>query len=376
VGFIKKLFQREAVTENTVLPQYHTIFGFTTNNKIAAAGIDIIYWFIIFVAYCFAFHALNIILISWHWLLITLASLAVIGLPYCVKIILFGRKEFPFKAASLCLFLSLLPTIFDFAGLYSETGVQDSLKMSKVQITDTLSYFEAESKKAVQQQQLEINNEGRVKKEEVEKVSLSKSTELKQQVESANQEVIDERQGVKGKAGDGPRAKELQAQVRKLQAQSDIELQSSKTELKKQNDAIDQEIVEKLQALERSNKLLDEKIITCKRNIEETTNFKDLELAVIDANSLISSIASTLNTKFTPVKILGTDNIIKVSFNALLSADTTALVCFLLAFLMEVGDIIIVYTIRYEKKAPIPIIQKEDDSYLRRVKYTKTYEGY
>ena len=376
MGFITKLFQREAVTENTVLPQYHTIFGFTTNNKIAAAGIDIIYWFIIFVAYCFAFHALNIILISWHWLLITLASLAVIGLPYCVKIILFGRKEFPFKAASLCLFLSLLPTIFDFAGLYSETGVQDSLKMSKVQITDTLSYFEAESKKAVQQQQLEINNEGRVKKEEVEKVSLSKSTELKQQVESANQEVIDERQGVKGKAGDGPRAKELQAQVRKLQAQSDIELQSSKTELKKQNDAIDQEIVEKLQALERSNKLLDEKIITCKRNIEETTNFKDLELAVIDANSLISSIASTLNTKFTPVKILGTDNIIKVSFNALLSADTTALVCFLLAFLMEIGDIIIVYTIRYEKKTPVPIIQKEDDSYLRRVKYTKTYEGY
>ena len=374
--FLKKLFQREAVTENTVLPQYHTIFGFTTNNKIAAAGIDIIYWFIIFVAYCFAYHALNVILISWNWVLIALASFAVVGLPYSVKIILFGRKEFPFKAAALCLFLSLLPTIFDFAGLYSETGVQDSLKTSKVQITDTLSYFEAESKKAVQQQQLEINNEGRVKKEEVEKVSLSKSTELKQQVESANQEVIDERQGVKGKAGDGPRAKELQAQVRKLQAQSDIELQSSKTELKKQNDAIDQEIVEKLQALERSNKLLDEKIITCKRNIEETTNFKDLELAVIDANSLISSIASTLNTKFTPVKILGTDNIIKVSFNALLSADTTALVCFLLAFLMEIGDIIIVYTIRYEKKTPVPIIQKEDDSYLRRVKYTKTYEGY
>ena len=376
MGFITKLFQREAVTENTVLPQYHTIFGFTTNNKIAAAGIDIIYWFIIFVAYCFAYHALNVILISWNWVLIALASFAVVGLPYSVKIILFGRKEFPFKAAALCLFLSLLPTIFDFAGLYSETGVQDSLKTSKVQITDTLSYFEAESKKAVQQQQLEINNEGRVKKEEVEKVSLSKSTELKQQVESANQEVIDERQGVKGKAGDGPRAKELQAQVRKLQAQSDIELQSSKTELKKQNDAIDQEIVEKLQALERSNKLLDEKIITCKRNIEETTNFKDLELAVIDANSLISSIASTLNTKFTPVKILGTDNIIKVSFNALLSADTTALVCFLLAFLMEIGDIIIVYTIRYEKKTPVPIIQKEDDSYLRRVKYTKTYEGY
>jgi hypothetical protein len=370
-----KLFQREAVTENTVLSQYRTIFGFNTNNKVAAAAIDVVYWFIIFVAYCFAFHALNVILISWSWVLIALASFAVVGLPYCVKIILFGRKEFPFKAAALSLFLSLLPTIFDFAGLYSETGVQDSLKGSKVQITDTLSYFEAESKKAVQQQQLEINNEGRDRKIEVEKAVLSKTTEFKQQVEGVNQEVIDERQGVRGKAGDGPRAKELQAQARKLQAQSDIELQASKAELKKQNDTIDQEVVEKLQALDRSNKLLGDKIITCKKSINETTNFKELESAVIEANSLISTIASTLNTKFAPVKILGTDNIIKVSFTALTNADITALVCFLLAFLMEIGDIIIVYTIRYERKTSVPLIKKEDD-FLHHVKYTKTYDGY
>jgi len=376
VEFFRKLFQREAVTDSTVLPQYHTIFGFNTNNKIAAAAIDIVYWFIIFVAYCFAFHALNVILITWNWFLIALASFAVVGLPYCVKIILFGRKEFPIKAAVLSLFLSLLPTIFDFAGLYSETGVQDSLKSSKVQIVDTLSYFEAASKKAVQTQQIEISNEGRDRKVAVEKNLLSKTTELKQQIEDANQEAIDERQGVKGKAGDGPRAKELQAQARKLQAQSDIELQASKTELKKQSDAIDQEITEKLQALETSNKLLGDKIIACKKNIESTANFKELEFAVIDANSLISSIASTLNTKFVPVKILGTDNIIKVSFNALLNWDVTALVCFLLAFLMEIGDIIIVFTMRYEKKSPLPVIQKNDTDYLRHVKYTKTYEGY
>lgn len=374
--FFKKLFQREAVTDNTVLPQYHTIFGFNTNNKIAAATIDIVYWFIIFVAYCFAFHALNVILITWNWFLIALASFAVVGLPYCVKIILFGRREFPIKAAVLSLFLSLLPTIFDFAGLYSETGVQDSLKYSKVQIAETLSYFEAASKKAVQTQQIEISNEGRDRKVTVEKNLLTKTTELKQQIEDANQEVIDERQGVKGKAGDGPRSKELQSQARKLQAQSDIELQASKAELKKQSDAIDQEITEKLQALETSNKLLGDKIIACKKNVELTANFKELEFAVIDANSLISSIASTLNTKFVPVKILGTDNIIKVSFNALLNWDVTALVCFLLAFLMEIGDIIIVFTMRYEKKAPLPIIQKNDDDYLRQVKYTKSYEGY
>jgi len=377
VEFLRRLFQREAVTENTVLPQYHTIFGFNTNNKSAAVIIDIIYWFIIFVAYCFAFHALNVILITWHWILIGLASFAVVGLPYCVKIMLFGRKEFPIKAAALSLFLSLLPTIFDFAGLYSETGVQDSLKASKVQIADTLSYFEAESKKAVQTQQIEINNEGRDKKATVEKSLLSKTTELKQQIEDVNQEVIDERQGVRSKAGDGPKSKELQAQVRKLQAQSDIELQASKTELKKQSDAIDQETAEKQQALETSNKLLGDKIIACKKHIEETANFKELELAVIDANSLISSIASTLNTKFTPVKIIGTDNIIKVSFDALLNRDVTALVCFLLAFLMEVGDIIIVFTIRYERKTPTPVIQNSNnDGHQRYVKYSKTYEGY
>lgn len=374
--FIKNLFQRDAVTDSTVLLQYHTIFGFNTNNKIAAAAIDIVYWFIIFVAYCFAFHALNVILITWNWFLIALASFAVVGLPYCVKIILFGRKEFPIKAAILSLFLSLLPTIFDFAGLYSETGVQDSLKSSKVQIADTLSYFEAASKKAVQTQQIEISNEGRDRKAAIEKNLLSKTTELKQQIEDINQEVIDEKQGVKSKAGDGPKSKELQAQVRKLQAQTDIELQASKTELKKQNDAIDQEIVEKQQALETSNKLLGDKIVVCKKSIGETANFKELEFAVIDANSLISSIASTLNTKFTPVKIIGTDNIIKVSFDALLSWDVTALVCFLLAFLMEIGDIIIVFTMRYEKKSPLPLIQKKDDDYLRQVKYTKSYEGY
>ena len=373
--FLKKIFQREVVTENTAIPQYQTIFGFTTNNKLAAAAIDIVYWFIIFVAYCFAFHALNVILISWHWILIGLASFAVVGLPYCVKIILFGRKEFPLKAAILSLFLSLLPTIFDFAGLYSETGVQDSLKSSKVQITDSLSYFEAESKKAVQTQELEINNVGRDKKAAIEKSLTAKTTDLKKQVDDANQEVTDERQGVKGKAGDGPRTKELLSQARRLQAQSDIELQAAKAEIKKQGDSVDQEVIEQLAALDKSNKLLGDKIVACKKSIETTTSFKDLEFAVIDANSLISSIASTLNIKFQPVKILGTDNIIKVSFNALLSADVTALVCFLLAFLMEIGDIIIVFTMRYEKRVPTPIIQKEDND-SRYVRYTKTYEGY
>jgi hypothetical protein len=372
---LKQFFHKEPIVNDASLPEFHTIFGFATTSRIAAQAIDIVYWFIIFVAYCFAFHALNAILISWHWILVALSSFAVVGLPYCVKIILFGRKEFPIKAAALCFFLSLLPTIFDFAGLYSETGVQDSLKDSKSKISETLSYFEAESKKAAAVEELQIRNDGRDKKTEAEKTLLTKSADIKKQVDDAQQEVIDEKQGVRGKAGDGPRAKELQSQARRLQSQFDIDLQSSKTKLKKISDSVDQETNEKLQALNKTTVLLGDKIIVCKKKVDSTSSFRELDVAVIEANSLISSIASNLNINFVPVKIIGTDNIIKVSFTALTQADITALVCFLLAFLMEIGDIIIVFTMRYEKQVQTPIIQEEDKG-DRRVKYTKTYEGY
>jgi len=373
---IKDFFIKEPITDNTKLPEYLTIFGFPTFSKIAAISIDIVYWFIIFVAYCFAFHALNNILITWNWFLVGLASFAVVGLPYCVKIILFGRKEFPLKAASLCLFLSLLPTIFDFTGFYSETGLQDSLQRSKVQISETISTFEIQSKKSAQDQELLIQNEGRDKKTAAEQTLLHASSDLQKQVEEANQAVLDEREGVRGKAGDGPKAKELQAEVRKLKAQSDIDIQKSKAELKRQNDVIDQEVNEKLLALKQSNILLGDKLIICKKEVNNAKNFKDLELAVINAKSLLSSIASNLSVSYIPVKIIGSDNIIKVSFGSLTSGDITALVCFLLAFLMEIGDIIITFVMRYEKKVPDKVIKTTSDDTYRHVKYTKSYEGY
>lgn len=355
---------------------YHTIFGFDTTSRLAAQAIDIVYWFIIFVAYCFAFHALNNILITWNWFLVGMACFAVVGLPYCVKIILFGRKEFPLKAALLCLFLSLLPTIFDFTGLYSETGVQDSLQTSKIQIAESLSYFEAESKKMAQEQGLLLQNESRDKKLDIEKKTLESSTIIKKQIEQANQQIIDEREGLRGKAGDGPKAKELQAELRKLRAQSDIEIQQAKTELQKQTSLVDQETEEKLKSLKQSSILLGDKLIECKKKINNTSNFRELEIAVINANSLMSSIASNLDIKFTPAKITGSDNIIKVSFSSLLAGDITALVCFLLAFLMEIGDIIIAFVIRYETKKPKQVIKSNTTDLYRNLKYTKTYEGY
>jgi len=373
---LNHLFKKEPITENNKQPEYLTIFGFPTFSKVAAIAIDVVYWFIIFVAYCFAFHALNNILITWNWLLVGLASFAVVGLPYCVKIILFGRKEFPLKAALLCLFLSLLPTIFDFTGFYSETGLQDSLQQSKVQISESISSFEIQSKKSAQDKELEIQNTGRDKKTVAEQTLLQSSSDIQKQVEDANQAVLDEKEGVKGKAGDGPKAKELQARVRKLKAQSDIDNQQSKAELKRQNDVIDQETNEKLQALKQSNVLLGDKLLNCKKEVNNAGNFKALELSVIDANSLLSSIASNLSVSYIPVRIIGSDNIIKVSFGSLTTGDITAIICFLLAFLMEIGDIIITFVMRYEKKIPTPIIKSSSDDTLRHVKYTKSYDGY
>ncbi len=362
------------------LQKYHTIFGFDTTNKVAARAVDIIYWFIIFVAYCFAFHALDTILISWNWLLVGLASFAVVGLPYCVKIILFGRKEFPLKAAILCAFLSLLPTIFDFAGFYSETGLQDSLNVSKKTVVESLGYFEAESKKSAQKEKTQITELERTKIKNTE-VELNKSIlTVEKQIDEANQKIIDEKTGVRskltsGKPGEGPRTKELEADVRKLQAQSELETKVQKENTEKAIEVIRQDTASKIENIDASVKLLDEKIIEAKKTVNNAKSFTELETAVIDANSLMSSIASNLNIKFTPVEIVGSSNILRLSFESLLRFEVTAVVCLLLALLMEVVDIVIVFVIRYEKPRVTPKIITKSNNYKEKI-FSKTYEGY
>lgn len=371
-------FFKQPVISTEKLESYHTIFGFDTTSKLAAQAIDIVYWFIIFVAYCFAFHALNVILVSWNWFLVGLASFAIVGLPYCVKIILFGRKEFPLKAALLCVFLSILPTIFDFAGFYSETGLQDSLKTSKIEIVESLNYFEAESKKAAQQEILSITDQERSKIAELQ-TQLGDTLLTKQkELESARQEIIDEKTGVRsgstsGRPGEGPRTKELEANVRRLEAQVGLEQKNLKENVERSSTSIKLETKEKIEVVNRSTQLLDTKIVDTKQKINAARYFDELELAVIDANSLISSIASNLNIEFKPVEIKGSSNILRLSFDALFSFEITALVCMLLAVLMEIGDIVIVYVIRHQKSAPkSKIVAVESKPYL----YRKTYEGY
>jgi len=361
--------------------KFHTIFGFDTTHKISARAIDIIYWIIISAAYCFAYHALSLILTSWNWFLVGLTSLGVVGLPYCVKIILFGRDKFPRKAALLCAFLSLLPTIFDFAGLYSETGLQDSLKLSKVKILEQINDFEANSKKAAQTDADKIKEEERNKLADIEASSSRKLTDIKREINEANQKVIDEKSGVKadystGKPGEGPRTKELAAAVRRLQSEAEIEQSNAREKIERDANVVKDQTKDALKKSIEVNKLIDEKFIDIKKEVNKSHNFKELELAVINANGLLSTVASKVNVEFKATEIAGSDNIIRLSFSSLLSFEVTAIVCLLLAFLMEIGDIVIVYLIRYEKE------KKEEPKVepvampVRVAMFKKTYDGY
>ena len=361
--------------------KFHTIFGFDTTHKISAQAIDIIYWVIIGAAYCFAYHALSLILTSWNWFLVGLTSLGVVGLPYCVKIILFGRDKFPRKAALLCAFLSLLPTIFDFAGLYSETGLQDSLKLSKVKILEQINDFEANSKKAAQTDADKIKEEERTKIANIEAANSKKLTDIKKDINEANQKVIDEKSGVKaeystGKPGEGPRTKELAAAVRRLQSEAEIEQSNAREKIERDATVVREQTKDALKKSAEANKLIDDKFIGIKKDVNKAHNFKELELAVINANGLLSTVASKVDVEFKATEIAGSDNIIRLSFSSLLSLEVTALVCLLLAFLMEIGDIVIVYVIRYEKE------KKEEPKVepvampVRVAMFKKTYDGY
>jgi len=361
--------------------KYHTIFGFDTSHKVSAKAIDIIYWVIIGAAYAFAYHALDLILYSWNWFLVAVTALGVVGLPYCVKIILFGRDEFPKKAALLCGFLSLLPTIFDFAGLYSETGLQDSLKLSKVEILEQVNNFEAQSKKAAQLQEDQIKENERNRIAEIESSHSRKLEDIKKQINEANQKVIDEKLGVRadfstGKVGEGPRAKELQAAVRRLQSEADIEQGSSNQQINREINLTKEQTKDEVKKLQVANKIIDEKFVEIKKEVNKARNFGELEQANIQVNGLLSTVASKVNVEFKSAEISGSDNIIRLAFDALLKLEVTALVCLLLAFLMEIGDIVIVYVIRYKKeKKYLPKIDPVELP-VRVAMFKKTYEGY
>lgn len=359
--------------------EYPTLFGFGTKNKVAANLLNYVYGIVMVVATAFAFHALSLILSDWNKIFVFLASLAVVGLPYCIKIVLFGGEKFYLKHAYLCLAISILPAIFDFIGFYSETSIKQTLTQTKFEIVEKINYFNTQAREKLENEKVELVTKRDKEIANLKGEAFQKISALESELSETKQVYIDETEGVRGqyttgKVGTGPRAKEYQAEIRKTQAKNDLEAKKINQEIKIEEDRITKEYEKKIElaqlGLDEINNLVssDSKAKGLLYQVNNVTNFSDLAKITISVNNSISNISSKmgLEPKFVSYT---TDDVIQLSFGALFRGEITALICFLLAFLLEMVDIIIVYMIRGARKEEQIITEKEED----KRKFFKTY---
>ena len=402
---------------------FPTLFGFETKNGFASKSLNIIYIIVMVVATAFAYHALSLILSDWNPGLIFLAALSVVGLPYCIKIIMYGREVFDYNAAVLCILISLLPTVFDFVGLYSETSVKSSLQNIKFEVLETVNSFDKEARRSINKEMLviesetakkitsleqnfntkirELNDKNNNTESVAEKQFNAQLRQLNDKVNTAEQALIDETKGVRGKStsgipGVGPRTLELEADLRK--AQTAVELEKKEVESNKQRELDNIKATIELQQNElndNKNKEIefinlekDKKQLSLQQGLEAINNlmttdsngkglifeinksnsFNELADASVKINNAINIVSSKLNVEPKYVKF-DIDNVINLSFSALLRGDITALVCFMLALLLEIVDTVIVYMVRGVKSKP----KKKFEEPINKVKETIHY---
>ena len=375
---------------------YPTLFGFPTKNGFASKSLNFIYIVVMVVAVAFAYHALSLILTGWNVGLIFLASLAVVGLPYCIKVIMYGKDVFEYKMAVLCVLISLLPTIFDFVGFYSETSIKQSLMNKKFEVLETVNYFDKEARSSINKEifALEDNTNKKITEEsqkynknlkeindrlnkvetDIEQKSNSQMRSLNERVNKAQQAITDETKGVRGKstsgvAGIGPRTIELESDLRKEQASVELEKKelddNKRKEIEKIKTSIELEIktleenylkeIERIQneknsksqslndGIEHINSLVSKDGLVIEAN--KSKSFMELADISIKLNSAINVVSSKTNVAPKYIKF-ESDNVIQLSFGALFKGEITAIICFLLAILLEVVDTIIVYMVR------------------------------
>jgi len=364
---------------------YPTLFGFATKNKVASNLLNYVYGIVMVVAVAFAFHALSLILADWNKLFVFLASLSVVGLPYCIKIVLFGRETFELKHALLCLGISVLPAIFDFVGFYSETSIKQQLVQTKFEIVEKINFFNTEAREKLLEEKDKLNVEETQEINRIGAEFLQKTTELDRRLVDAKQTAIDEKTGVRsdgttGKVGQGPRAKELEAEIRRTQASNEIEtkqlakqqeqaVSAAKAAFKQRKDNIDAAIKEIDNLVSSDNKT---KGLLFQVNTAD--NFNDLSKLTIVVNNAVSNIGAKvgIEPKFVSYK---TDDVIQLSFGALFRGETTALVCFLLAFLLEMVDTIIVYMVRGVRRVEVlePAATSAPELPDEKTRFFKTY---
>lgn len=358
-----------------------TLFGFGTRNKVAANLLNYVYGVVMVVAMAFAYHALSIILSDWNKIFIFLASIAVVGLPYCIKIVLFGNEKFEPKHAYLCLAISVLPAIFDFVGFYSETSIKQTLTQTKFEIVEKISYFNTEARSKLEEQKIELQKKRDQELANLRSATNEKIIQLESKLTEAKQVLIDETEGVRGqyttgKPGSGPRAKEYQAEIRKTQAANDLEEKKISQEKEIEENRIVAEYDKLIQQCDDGLKEIDTLVTSDAKakgllfQVNNAVNFSELSKVIIIVNNSISTISSKmgLEPKFVSYT---TDDVIQLSFGALLRGEITALICFLLAFLLEMVDTIIVFMIRGTR--PKNQEEKDDKDQEKEKMFFKTY---
>lgn len=351
-----------------------TLFGFKTENKFAANMLNTVYGIVMIVALAFAYHALSLILVDWNAGLTFLAALAVVGLPYCIKIILYGRKEFYRNMALLCIAISMLPTIFDFIGFYSETSIRQSLVNTKFEVLETVNYFDKEAREKLNKNIIELDKEFNASLTDLEKLKNQKMSDLTRQIVDAEQTYIDETEGVSGrittgKVGIGPKAKELESELRKTEANVELakkQLESDKQrELEKLQKDYDTRLKSYQEGIVAINALVsseDKEGLVFEVNRAKT--FDELADVLVELNTGINTVSSKLGVEPQYVKF-STENVIQLSFGALFRGEITALICFALALLLEVVDTVIVYMVRGAKRKPEKKVEEEKPNPVR-----------
>lgn len=348
---------------------FPTLFGFHTRNKLASQLLNYVYGIVMVVATVFAFHALSLILPDWNKLFIFIASLSVVGLPYCIKIVLFGNEHFEPKHAILCLAISILPAIFDFVGFYSETSIRQALIATKFELVEKVNYFNTIARGKIEEEKITLQ---KVKDKQIADVTAKfngRVNGLDSSLLDAKQTAIDEREGVRGsttsgKPGDGPRAKEIDAEVRKIKARNDLEARMLADEKEAQTQKIESSYQVQINKSKEGLQEIENLVASDAKNkgilyqINNVDNFNDLTSVTIQVNNSISTISSKMNIEpqFVSFK---TEDVIQLSFGALMRGEITALICCLLAFLLEMIDIVIVYMIRGAKRVE-PVVEEEE----------------
>jgi hypothetical protein len=335
--------------------KFPTLFGFKTDNKAAANGLNTIYGIVMIVAMAFAYHALSLILVDWNAFLIFLAAVAVVGLPYCIKIIMYGRKSFTLNMAILCIAISMLPTIFDFIGFYSETSIRQSLVNTKFEVLEKLNYFDKEARSAINDNIIKLDKEHNAALTKVEQDFNAQQSNLAKEVVDAEQTYIDETQGVSGrttsgKIGVGPKAKELEAEVRKTEASVTLKKKELESNKQREIERLNKDYETKLASYQKGIEAIDA-LVSSENNkglifeVNKAKTYDELADTVVKLNTAVNTVSSKLDVEPEYVKF-STENVIQLAFGALTRFEITAIICFALALLLEIVDTIIVYMVR------------------------------